>query len=425
MTFDWKQAVSVGFGFVAIFLIWPIYNQFIPIFLQAGNPLWEAQAITGAPLTTVEGFGLSSTFAFFVMTWDNILNIFVQSWAGAKSDRTWTRWGRRKPWLVVGVPVAVLGFVLIPFARTLIAILLFILIANLGMALFRAPTAAFLGDLFPPQQRSKARGIAAIMAGLGGVLTLVVGSVLFERLGRPAPFIFSATLMIAATIMVLILVREPPTGEIKSAKSSSTVRQTFRTLWETENHSGIWLLLTISLSFMIFESLQVGISSFAVFVLDIPIAQTVRLVAVFALSLVLSAYPSGLIATRFGRQRTMNAGLVGLLLTALGGYFFVQGPVGFVIILVPSAFFTSFIVINDLPLLYDLGDDGRIGAYTGVYFVATQTAAVLGPTLAGFATDVAGSHRAIFAFAAVCALAAWLLLQQVRVALPRVEAVGA
>ena len=121
----------------------------------------------------------------------------------------------------------------------------------------------------------------------------------------------------------------------------------------------------------------------------------------------------------------MNAGLVGLLLTALGGYFFVQGPVGFVIILVPSAFFTSFIVINDLPLLYDLGDDGRIGAYTGVYFVATQTAAVLGPTLAGFATDVAGSHRAIFAFAAVCALAAWLLLQQVRVALPRVEAVGA
>jgi MFS family permease len=293
------------------------------------------------------------------------------------------------------------------------------------MALFRAPTAAFLGDLFPPQQRSKARGIAAIMAGLGGVLTLVVGSVLFERLGRPAPFIFSATLMIAATIMVLILVREPPTGEIKSAKSSSTVRQTFRTLWETENHSGIWLLLTISLSFMIFESLQVGISSFAVFVLDIPIAQAVRLVAVFALSLVLSAYPSGLIATRFGRQRTMNAGLVGLLLTALGGYFFVQGPVGFVIILVPSAFFTSFIVINDLPLLYDLGDDGRIGAYTGVYFVATQTAAVLGPTLAGFATDVAGSHRAIFAFAAVCALAAWLLLQQVRVALPRVEAVGA
>jgi MFS family permease len=419
MTFNWKRAVSVGFGFVAVFLIWPTYNQFLPVFLQAGNPLWEADlAVIDPSMRQVAGFGLSSTLAFFIMTWDNIINIFVQSWAGAKSDRTRSRWGRRKPWLMVGVPIAAAGFVLIPFAAGLLALLLFIVITNMGMALFRAPTAAFLGDLFPPEQRSKARGIMAMMAGSSGILALLVGSVLFERLGRPAPFIFAAILMLAAAVVVLIFVREPSPDKFEMSQSKGTVRQALRALWQTENRSGFWLFLAISLSFMIIESLQAGISSFAVFVLGIPLAQAVRFGAIFALVLVLSAYPSGLVATRFGRQQTISAGLIGLLITAVCCYFLVHTPVTFAIALVPLGFFFSLIVINDLPLLYDIGDDGRIGAYTGVYFVATQLAAVLGPTLAGIATDIAGSHRVIFAFAAFCALFAWFLLRQVRIARP-------
>lgn len=417
--FNWKKAVSVGFGFVAVFLIWPTYNQFIPVFLQAGNPQWTAESTIANPsLTETAGFGLSSTLAFFIMTWDNIINIFVQSWAGAKSDSTRTRWGRRKPWLMIGVPIAAIGFILVPFAGVLVTLLLFLIITNMGMALFRAPTAAFLGDLFPAQQRSKARGIMAMMAGGSGVLALIVGSVLFERLGRPAPFIFCAILMVAAAVMVLILVREPPADEFEAGQSSGTVRQALRALWQTENRSGFWLLLTIGLSFMLIESLQAGISSFAVFVLGIPLAQAVRYGAIFAVVLVLSAYGSGLIATRFGRQRTISAGLVGLLVTAAGCYFLVRTPTTFAIILAPLGFFMSLVVVNDLPLLYDIGNDGRIGAYTGVYFVATQSAAVLGPTIAGAGADLAGTHRVIFAFAAFCALLAWLVLRQVRIALP-------
>jgi MFS family permease len=424
MSFNWKRAVAAGFGIVAVFLIWPTYNQFLPIFLQAGNPSWEANATLADPaLTETAGFGLSSALAFFIMTWDNLLNIFVQSWAGARSDRTRTRWGRRKPWLMIGVPIAALGFVLVPFAGTLVTLLLFVTITNTGMALFRAPTAAYLGDLFPPQQRSQARGIMAMMAGLSGVLALVVGSLLFERLGRPAPFIFSAILMAAAATILLILVREPAAQERNESETKGTVRQALRALWQTENRSGIWLLLTIGLSFMVIESLQAGISSFAVFVLEIPLGQAARYGAIFALMLVLSAFASGLTASRFGRQRTINAGLAGLFLTAAGSYFFVQTPATFAIVLAPLGFFVSLIVINDLPLLYDLGDESRMGANTGIYFVATQSAAVLGPTLAGFVIDAGGSHRMIFAFAAICALLAWLLLRQVRMVQPSPEGV--
>jgi Na+/melibiose symporter-like transporter len=39
------------------------------------------------------------------MAWDNLINIVVHPWAGVRSDHTWTRWGRRKPWILIGLPM--------------------------------------------------------------------------------------------------------------------------------------------------------------------------------------------------------------------------------------------------------------------------------------------------------------------------------
>lgn len=417
MKFNWKQAIFLGFGFMSIFLIWPIYNQFIPIFLQAGNPQWELESsVLPSSLTGITGFALSPALAFFIMTWDNILNIFVQTWAGARSDRIRSRWGRRKPWLLIGVPIAASGFVLIPFAPTVAVMLLFIFITNIGMALFRAPTAALLGDLFPPEQRSRARGIGGIMASVGGIGAIAVGSVLFERVGRAAPFIFSALLMVAAASLVLIFVREPhphPKAP-EEPESNNTLRETLRSIWQTENRSTLWLLLTVGLSFMMWEGLQVTISSFAVFVLGLPVEQAIRFGLLFAVALLLAAYPSGLIATRFGRQRTITIGLGGLFTLMTIAYFVVRNPLSLAIILVLSGLFLSLVVINDLPFLYDLGDENRRGAYTGIFFMATQTGAVVGPTLAGFLIEIGGSYQIIFAFAGLCALLALLTLRRVQ-----------
>ena len=41
--FTYRKTFIVGFGFLGISVIWPIFNQYIPIFLQAGNPEFERQ----------------------------------------------------------------------------------------------------------------------------------------------------------------------------------------------------------------------------------------------------------------------------------------------------------------------------------------------------------------------------------------------
>ena len=138
--FPWGRTFLLGFGFFGISIIWPLFNSLIPPML--------------------EDLGLSALVTGFILTWDNIINMFVQPWIGSLSDRTRSRFGRRKPFLMLGAPLAALFFILVPFVReNFVLIALAILGTNVGMAIFRSPTIAYLGDLFLPGERSKANGV--------------------------------------------------------------------------------------------------------------------------------------------------------------------------------------------------------------------------------------------------------------------------
>src|SRR5512139_2631932 len=210
MKFNYGKTFLLGFGFLGISIIWPIFNQYIPVFLQAGNPEFERQLLAeGREIPNIAGFGLAPSLALFIMTWDNILNMFIAPWIGAKSDQTWNRFGRRKPYILIGAPIALLAFIFVPVAQSVLAIATFIFITNLGMALFRAPTVAWLGDLFNAEERSKANGVINLMGGVGGLLAYFGGGILFNQFGRVAPFAAGAIAMTIALLVAVVFVREP------------------------------------------------------------------------------------------------------------------------------------------------------------------------------------------------------------------------
>jgi MFS family permease len=414
--FPYGKTFILGFGFLSISILWPIFNSFIPIFLQAGNPEFERQLLeAGRELPKVSGFGLTPSLAFFVMTWDNIINVFVQPWAGAKSDKTWNRFGRRKPWILVGLPIATLAFVFIPLANTVLAIMVFILITNFGMALFRSPTVSWLGDLFPSEHRSQANGIINLMGGVGAALALFGGGILFDRFGRAAPFFAGAVAMITMASVALRLIREPEKVESQSTQDESSVLDNFRAIWGAEDRSGFFVLLAILLWFIAYEALNTGLSSFAVFTLGLTPGQASLYTTLFAASFILFALPSGLIATRVGRRKTIYWGLVGLVALFAGGYLFVQGTTAFAVVLLLGGVCWALVNVNSLPLVYDHGDERKIGAYTGLYYFSSQSAAILGPVLSGAIVDALGDqYRWLWLFSAAFMTLAWLAILRVR-----------
>jgi MFS family permease len=416
MKFNYSKTFLLGFGFLGISIIWPIFNQYIPIFLQAGNPEFERQLLAqGRALPNIAGFGLAPSLALFIMTWDNIINMFVQPWVGAKSDQTWNRFGRRKPWILLGAPLALLGFVFIPVAQSVLAIAVFILITNFGMALFRSPTVAWLGDLFEPNDRSKANGVINLMGGVGGLLAYFGGGVLFNAFGRVAPFAAGAVAMAIALIVVLIFIKEPEKITTETSDEKPSVLENIRIVYSNPDKSGLYVLFGILFWFMAFNALETGLSSFAVFTLGMRAGTASIYAGLVTITFILFAVPAGTFGTRYGRGPTIRVGLIGLTVLTLAGYFLIQNTLTFAIVLVLTGIFWALVNVNSLPLVYDHGDEKRIGAFTGLYYLSSQFAAVLGPTLGGILVQTLNNqYRWLWLFAAVFMAVALVVMLQVR-----------
>jgi MFS family permease len=394
--FPYAKTLLLGAGFFGISLIWPIFNNYVPIFLK-------------------ENFNLSAMAIGFVMTWDNYLNMFVQPVVGARSDRTYTRIGRRKPWMLVGAPLAAIFFVTVPAMRSVAGIMITILLTNLSMALFRAPTVALLGDLFPSHQRSTANGVINLMGGIGSILAFLVGGVLYS-LGRIAPFAFGAIVMLAAITLVVLFVREPVVlgQEKKEEQAEGGLFNRIGEIVRSPDRSGLLILLAILFWFVGFNALETWLSSFGKFSLGIDEGRMAILTSGLALMFVLFALPSGLLATRFGRRRVILIGIAGLTLLFLYGLV-VTNQLMLIGFLVPAGFFWALINVNSLPMVYDIGGNERIGVYTGLYYLASNIAAVAGPQLVGLLIQVSGdNYRLMFVFSALSMALAGVLMARVR-----------
>ncbi len=396
MKFDWKKTFVLGFGFLGISVIWPLFNSLIPPFL--------------------EDLGLSAVVVGFILTWDNLINMFVQPWVGARSDRTRSRWGRRKPWLMAGAPLAAVFFILVPFVRTNFALLaLAILGTNIGMALFRSPTVAYLGDLYPAEQRSKANGVINLMGGVGGAIALFGGGALF-KMGVPLPFIVGALLLLIAIGVVLAFVREPEAPEVTNEVAAPGVWDSLRDVSRGDNPNGMYILLAIFCWFIAWNAVEAFFTLYVRNILGIPVGSGTQMLTAFAAMLIVFAIPSGLIATRIGRKPTIMIGLIGMavgLMLAL----VLTNTLQLLVLLALMGGFWALVNINSLPLVYDVGGSHSIGALTGLYYFASSLAAITGPIVAGGLIDLT-SHRAIWPFAAAFMLLALVMMSRIKVSAP-------
>lgn len=155
MKLDYKKTFLIGFGFLASSLAWSLYNSFVPLILR--------------------DYVGSSLLIGMVMTIDNIFGVVFQPLFGQLSDRTRTRFGKRMPYIMVGIPLCAIAFSLISFMQTLFATMAVIIAFNFIMSTWRSPVIALMPDLTPSPLRSKANGIINMMGGIGAIIAFMVG----------------------------------------------------------------------------------------------------------------------------------------------------------------------------------------------------------------------------------------------------------
>ncbi len=107
-----------------------------------------------------------------------LMGMIVQPIVGAMSDKTWCKWGRRKPYLYVGALVAIIVMALLPNAGSFHmtvkaalafgAIMLMLLDTSINMAM--QPFKMMVGDMVNEEQKTKAYSIQSLLCNAGSLI---------------------------------------------------------------------------------------------------------------------------------------------------------------------------------------------------------------------------------------------------------------
>jgi maltose/moltooligosaccharide transporter len=395
---DYKKTFLIGFGFFGISVLWTLYNAYVPIYLQAGSATFDAPGEVG--------FGLGAGLTGVIMTLDNIAAFFLLPLIGVWSDRIWTRLGRRLPFIIVLAPIAIVAFILIPVVVQMIPpeingqvdrlgtpLALFMVAIGVfltAMASFRTPVIALMPDLTPSPLRSQANGVINLMGGVG-TLIATLGSGFLYGMGRMVPFVFGGVLMAAAVLMLLFFVREPREFEAAAHEDEGLgALRGIKRVSPEARRSLAFLMGAIFCWFVGYNAVETFLSSYGVSELGMSTGTAPLLLGVASLAFLAFAIPSGYIAARFGRRRTIISGLAifGVLLVV---NFFLRNATLVWLIMAFGGIGWALININSLPMVFDISaSDADLGTYTGLYYIASQLAAVAGPTINGYIVEWGG-----------------------------------
>jgi MFS family permease len=346
-----------------------------------------------------------------------IVAMIIQPLAGAWSDRTRTRFGRRRPWIAAGTlfDFAFLGLMVIAGGLPLLALSYIGLQITSNLA--HGPAQGLMHDRVPRQQMGVASGIKNLfdMAGL------VVSSLLIGNLGVSAdlrlPLGTIAGFLLLSSLFTLLGVRESDT-------SNSTINDS-RPLMEGINlrdNPAFWRLI---LARLLFLTGVYGIQVFAqYFIRDTlavpdPVKLTGDLLAVIVLTLIGFSLIAGYLADRYGRKPLHVAASFLIILGSLAMVF--SANAGMIILFgsVIGAGIGLFLSAN-WALANDLAPAGEAGKYLGLTNLATAGAGALS-RLAGPGIDLLNAaqpgsywgYDGLFIGAALLALLSLFVLRQV------------
>ena len=396
---NYGRTILIGLAFFSICAFWQVFDNIIPLMLK-------------------ESFGLRDAATNSIMALDNILALFLLPFFGSLSDRTNTRYGKRTPYIILGTVFAVILMMFLPVASNKNSLIMFFIalgLVLLAMGSYRSPAVALMPDLTPKRHRSKANAIINLMGALGGIYTLVCIRLLVPDKENPSytlVFLAVAILMVVSVAVLKITINEKKLSmQIKSEDPDyedepETKRNKAAPLPKEVRKSLILILSSIFLWFCAYNAVITAYSRYAKEVWGITGGAFADSLMIATGAAVVSYIPIGFIATRFGRKRTILAGICMMFVAFSTGFFITKVSPVIYIVFVLTGIGWAAINVNSYPMVVEMSKGSNIGKYTGYYYTFSMAAQIFTPILSGFFLEV--SYRTLFPYAAVFMVLAFI-----------------
>jgi MFS family permease len=143
-----------------------------------------------------------------------LVSIIVQPMAGAASDRVATPWGRRRPFIFVGVLAQLVFLLLLARAGAFWVVLVAMLLIELASNTAQGPYQGLLPDIVPADCHGLASGLIGATQLAGQVIGVAVAGVLVTSGHEEGAIAFAGAAVGLGMLTTVIAIDEPARGTV-------------------------------------------------------------------------------------------------------------------------------------------------------------------------------------------------------------------
>ncbi|MBQ0125599.1 MAG: MFS transporter [Clostridiales bacterium] len=398
---NYKKTLLIGLAFMSICAFWQLYDALIPLILR-------------------DTFGFKDTFSGVIMSLDNVIALFLLPLLGSLSDKVDTKIGKRMPFILGGTAVAVVAMTFLPIidnsyftsgtAFLRYAFIGVLLVTLLAMASYRSPAVALMPDLTVKPLRSKANAIINLMGAVGGIIYLVLNTFMYSKAKTEGLdhinyfpiFLIIALIMAISVIVLFITIKEKK--EIVAVEEYDAAHPEEDLSEKDENNNTFlpkdvkkslaFILCSIALWFMGYNAITTSFTKYATQEWGMAPGGASLCLTIATAGAIVSYIPIGILASKFGRKRTIMTGIIllascfaaGGIYTAFASEF---SPVLYVLFVL-IGFAWAAINVNSLPMVVEMCRGSDVGKFTGLYYTFSMSAQIVTPILSGFLLEKVG-----------------------------------
>src|SRR5229473_2401983 len=398
------KAVSAGFQFLLSLANLVVWLSILPI-SQILLPT-QVAALDAAHKFT----NLSIAVAIGVLA-----AVITNPIAGALSDRTTSRLGRRRPWFIAGTLLSIAALALMANATSFVALVLWWAIFHVAANALLAALSAVVPDQVPVRQRATVSSFVSLSLPVGAV----IGAVLVTRAVKSTQlsyYTFIGALLIVMMLLLLVL-RDKPLP--KGAAPRFNLRTFLAGFWinPVQYPDFGWAWIT---RFLVYLSYFTALGYLLYFLQDaIHYQQAAQGVTTFQIiltgTLLIASVISGILSDRFQQRKrfVMGASFV-LVLSFLILAFFQTWPAVELAAAVLGVGFGAYLGVDIALITQVLPSASARGKDMGVINIANALPQVVGSAIAALVINAFHSYTLLFVLAAILASLGAILIHRIK-----------
>lgn len=380
--------IVLGMGQLGTLFFWSFHGASMSLFL---NDFTDSKYMIG-----------------LVLSLAGVANCLVPVVVGNISDRTRSRFGRRRPYIVAGAIVMFASTMAFPHMPTFGTVALMAAVVFLSVAFCTAPYLALVPDIAPTEQLGMASGYLNFLGGIGLIAYQAMGAKTWDN--YPTETIYSVAVVFAVSMFVTVaFTKEPPVSKATQPPRMSPLKYLGSVAKETD------AMKFLASAFFFYMGLIMIFPFVTLFLVEtMHVSEGKSIVAVLAASVTetLVMLPLAKLSDRVDRKKLLSYMLVLLAATCPAialAQNFTHAAIAMALMGIPIA----AVVAVGYAFFLDLTPRGRAAEFVGLYAFCIGLAQVIALQVGGKLIDIIG-FRLVFASGGVLVAIGFVVFQFIR-----------